>query len=246
MGILSKFTDFFLPDADTARSRRIDVFGTESKAVAGTVIVGTAAAAIAAPIVIGAKGGASAVASAVGSRLASLTVPQAIGLAVAAPIAAGAIISEPKTVTRTAGGVTNFEGNLYNLGKDPSIDNIKQTFKENPIIASGVAAAGALAVGTGVSGVVATVLNTKAVKENTEASLGGGPLGLLPDNSSTTPQPDSGGSMVPLTPETQVLGREVKTATVMRKRKASKKRQSATNVRVNVLNQQTYIQGRSR
>lgn len=251
MSLLDSFSNLFLPDADTSRARRLDVFGTESKAVVGTVIGVAAAAAIAAPVAIAAGGGVRATAAAAASRVAALPLTLKLGGAVVAPAVIGQITSSPKGVTRAAGGIANFEANVYKIGKDPTLENVKETFKENPIIATTVAGLGAAAVGTGVSGIVATALNTKAVKENTQSMIGGTPSSAASQLIPYTSQPDiseSPASSVPLTPETQVMGKEVKSPgnSGIRRRSAPKKKETATNVRVNVLNQQTYIQERSR
>ena len=245
MSFLGGLKDFFLPSESVSAKRRLDVFGTESKAVAGTGIVGTAAALIAAPALIAAGGGGRAVLSSAGSRLAATSTTTKLGLAVAAPVAAGLVIDEPKRISRTAGGIVNFESNLFQAAKDPSIQSVKDIFIENPIISSGVAVAGAAALGLGIGG-LATIANTAAIRENTREGrdaindivLPSASAGLLPQNSDRHLTPALPAEE-PLTPQTQVMGRQVTGTT--RKRRASKMRAERplrVYNRVNILNQQ--------
>ena len=242
MSFLGGLKDFFLPSESVSAKRRLDVFGTESKAVAGTVIVGSAAALIAAPLAIAAGGGGRAVLASAGTRLAATSTTTKLGLAVAAPIAAGLVIDEPKRISRTAGGIVNFESNLFQAAKDPSTQSIKDVFLENPIIASGAALGGLAALGVGLGG-AATIANTLAVKENTrqiqdsaEDLLTSASAGL-PQNSDRALSPALPAEE-PLTPQTQVMGRQVTGTT--RKRRSSKMRAERplrVYNRVNILNQ---------
>lgn len=253
MSLFGSLKDFFLPSEEVSAARRLDTFGTESKAIAGTVIVGTAVALIAAPPLIARAGGISGVAGSVGRALSTLPLKDKIVLggatAIAAPIIAGQVVREPKTITRSVGGAANFESNLYQASRDPSKQNIKDIFLENPVISTGVAALGLLAVGGGVAGAIATARNTAAINENTQSMIGSVPS--VPGSSAPLPvevitsDDESGPSSTPLTPQTQVLGREV-TGSGNRSRRSPRKKAAASssNVRVNILNQQTYIGGR--
>lgn len=255
MSLLTSFTDFFFPSEEVSRQRRVDVFGTDSKAVAGTVIAGGAALAIAAPIAIAAGG-----LEAAGSAIADLSLGQKVilgtGAAIAAPVIAGAVINDPKVATRALGSATqsagSFESNLYKLGKEPSLENVEQIYKDDPVIAGGLTALGAIAAGKAATGIIATVANTRAVKANTEAMIGpsagpaSSPAQLQGPISVTTPLA-GGPQQQPLTPETQVLGKEVQSrssaGSPSRRRKPNAR---SPVVRVNVINQQTYIGPHSR
>lgn len=246
MSFLKGLKDFFLPSEAVSAKRRLDVFGTESRAVAGTVIVGSAAALIAAPALIASGGGTGAVLRTAGTRLAATKTSTKLGLAVAAPIAAGLIVDDPKRITRTAGGAVNFESNLYQAAKDPSLENIKDIFAENPIIASGAALTGLAALGVGLGG-AAAIANTIAVKENTrilegqdfvrDVVLPSASGGIPIDSNDASPLEAPPGE--PLTPQTQVMGRQVTGTAIARRRRRMKPKMQAhrTNVRVNVLNQ---------
>lgn len=238
MSLLSSVKNFLLPTDKEARNRRIDVFGTPSKAVAGTAIVGAAAAAIAAPVVI-AGGGLRTLGSAIVGTSLKTKVIGGSALLLAGPVVTGAIINEPKVVTRTIGGLTNFQGNLYELGKNPSVENVTDLVKENPVIASLVA--GGIAAGTGLAGAGASALlstaNTRAVRQNTETLSGISPQNLARD---TVLSANPIVSPNPVTPGTQTLS-SVKSTSVVRKRRRTQKIQPIRNtVRVQVLNQNNY------
>lgn len=256
MGILSKVGDFFFPSSSVGAARRKDTFGTESKAVAGTVIAAAAVGAIAAPYAVAARGGVVPVLSGIGKKIAGSSLKTKFFLGVATAPVVGAVVSEPKNITRVAGGVVNLQSNLYEFGKNPNLETGKDIFKENPILAGGALAG--LIGGTGAGTWLLTKQNTDAVNRNTEATLSG----LIPNDNNKndkekTVDYDGGDSFItspnfpdksspsspqsePLTPETMVLGREVKTGVVVpRRRKVNKPR--AQNVRVSVLNQNTYI-----
>jgi hypothetical protein len=239
MSLLSSVKNFLLPTDKEARNRRIDVFGTPSKAVAGTAIVGAAAAAIAAPVVI-AGGGLRTLGSAIAGTSLKTKVVGGSALLLAGPVVTGAIVNEPKVVTRTLGGLTNFQGNLYELGKNPSVENVTDLVKENPVIAGIVA--GGIAAGTGLAGAGASALlssaNTSAVRQNT-AALESGTL----QNPSISSLPIQSNALVapnPVTAGTQTLS-SVRSTSVVRKRRPVQKIQPIRNtVRVQVLNQNNY------
>ena len=242
MSFLGGLKDFFLPSESVSAKRRLDVFGTESKAVAGTVIVGSAAALIAAPALIAAGGGRAAVLASAGRGLAATSTSTRVALAVAAPAVTLAVIDDPKKATRAVGGYVNFEKNLAEVIKDPSIDSAKNLFLENPIISGAAAAAGVAALGIGLGG-AASIANTLAVKENTRQAQNDVqdvflPSAGLPQNSDRALSPALPAEE-PLTPQTQVMGRQV-TGTARKRRAPKMRAERPLRVynRVNILNQQ--------
>lgn len=244
MSFLGGLKDFFLPSESVSAKRRLDVFGTESKAVAGTVIVGSAAALIAAPLAIAAGGGGRAVLASAGRGLAATSPSTRVALALAGPATVVAVTREPKKATRAVGGYVNFESNLADVITDPSVQGFKDLVLENPIISGGAAAAGIAALGIGLGG-AASIANTLAIKKNTrsvndalDAVLPSTSAGLLPQNSDRALTPALPAEE-PLTPQTQVMGRQVTGTT--RKRRVSKMRAERplrVYNRVNILNQQ--------
>lgn len=241
MSVLSKLSSTFLPTDKAARARRKDVFGTENKAVAGGLIIAGAGAAIYAGAAIAAGTATRSIAKAVAG---TSTATKLVTLGVA-PLAVGTVINDPKIVTRTAGGVVNFEKNLFLLGKDPSLDNAKNLIVENPFISA--AAAGSLLLATGGIGATIsaanTAANTAAIKENTDTVVPtGDAVGTntyVTNNYATPPQniTSSPSSMAPVTQETQPLS-SVRTGASMvkRKRRSTVVQPIRNSVRVVILN----------
>jgi len=235
MAILKKIKSTFLPSAYEAEQRRIKVFGTPSKTVAATVIVGSAAAAIVAPVVIGAAGARGA-AVAVGRAAAANPIKAAVIGTAAVPIIAGSVARDPTIVTRTPYEVANFSGDLYKAAKNPSIESFKEVIEESPLLST---ATGLLVAGTGAAALVSAGTNLIKNADN-EITLPEGAFVSSTPRSTSSPS----GSPIPLTPQTQVIGREAGTRSIV-KRKAKKiTKQPAVNVRV--YNQNAYIAPRAR
>lgn len=244
MALLSEVKNFFLPDADTSRARRIKTFGTESKAVVGAVIVGTAAAAIAAPAIIGSAGGGRAIASSVGKAV--LANPgKATVAALGGTVIAGRIADKPTRVTQAPVAVGTFASNVFKASKNPSSENIKNVFKESPVIATGAAIIAAGTLGSGLIAAGSAAANLAASKKTVIQGpareiifSNPSPNAGLPENSMVTsgsPAPNE-----PITPATQVIGRPASTGS---KRQKRKKTGTSSNVSIRLLNQNTYIQG---
>lgn len=249
MGIFDSVQDFFLPTPETARQRRLDVFGTESKAIVGTVIGASAVAAIAAAPVVAAAGVRGVATSAL-RTFGGLSLPTKAAVVLAAPIAAGAITKNPKIIPRTAGGLVNLETNLYEAAKDPSLEKVKDVFKENPVLATGLTA---LSLGGVATGIVAAInaLRDRDLPRDREPPDRDVPEVVIPTSdsgpvfSAHTPSEPSvrtkTGSPIPITPETQVLGREATSESRIRKRRRSVS-PSLPSLRVQILNQNSYIE----
>lgn len=250
MGLFDFLKNTFLPSEEVSRQRRLDVFGTESKGTVGAVIIGGAAGLILAPAAIAAAGGPKAVASGIGSKISALPTSVKIGGAVAAPIVVGAITADPKVIPKSAAGVVNFEKNLFTFGQDPSLANAAKIGKENPLITGGVIAGGLLALRGALPPTlqaIGSARQTGAIKEQTDVirnnqkisfttpATDGSLLPTLPSG------PVAGSIPEPLTPETQVIGTPVKSKTAKKRVLKPKSVERSQNIRVNVLNQQSYI-----
>lgn len=163
-----------------------------------------------------------------------------IALGTTGLLAGGAFIAQPKLVSsavvKTPSSIVNVGGNVANLISDPSIKNATNIFTENPIVASGLAVAGLVATGALTGGVVSTLLNTSAIKENTAATLSNfSSSNNIPVEYATIS--GTSGSNVPLTPETQVLGKAVTSSSTRSvvKRKKQVPQMIKQSVKVNVL-----------
>lgn len=180
------------------------------------------------------------------ARAAYTALPTAgkVGVALATPVAIGAAVTNPNLVGKAATAprqLSEFGSGVGLLIQEPSYENLKQVAKESPIISAAVVTGTGLALGKGVSSTLATIANTRAVKENTAVAS---PKEIALPAMVESPTVSQSGAMVPFTRETQVLGKEVRTGGVRKKRKVAKKAPQSNNVRVNVLNQQTFISRR--
>ena len=158
-----------------------------------------------------------------------------------------AVIQNPQIASKAAQApseLAKFGSDLGKLSKDPSVEGFKGLVEESPVI-SGAVAGGALILGgaavRGAANIASTAANTRAIREATALAEAGNPvtaLSALPTVSGPEP---SAPQTQPLTPATQVLGREVSTS---QPRKSPRKRVAAPrppSVRVQVLNQNTFI-----
>lgn len=183
----------------------------------------------------------SAAAGTLKAGYAALSPGAKVASVVAAPVVVGAVASNPKLITKTAKApseLASFGSDLGNLLEDPSLSNAAQVVKNSPLISAGIAAGGAALIGGGIAGTIATIQNTKAIKKNTATSTNPVSSPGLPPIAATSPG-GGAGSMVPLTRETMVLGREVSSGSTVRRVRRSKPRSNAVSVRI--LNQNTYI-----
>jgi len=247
MALGSKLKNFFLPDAETSRQRRLKTFGTENKAIVGGIIVGAAAAAIAAPVAIAARGGLGVVSRSVGSAIAGSSFKTKVATAVGIPIAAGLIVNDPTRITKAPAAVLNFQGNLYEAAKNPSIQNFKDLVVENPVLAIGSTALLTGAAAAGTAAIIDAVRDKDVDVDIPEVKFSdipyAPPVQNLPAFEASPSSATKAGSPIPITPETQIIGKSASSG-VARRKKAKKKSVSSTpSVRVQLLNQNNYIQG---
>lgn len=207
----------------------------------------TAGAAAVAINPAGAVAAGKAAAQGAASAFGKASIGQKAAVVVGTPIAAGVLINSPKAregLSNAPGGLVNFGSNVGKLVEDPSLDNVSKTIKDNPVIAGVVGAGAAIGAGVGIGGIastVSTVLNTRAVKENTKAMAPGGDTPLTNQAANVlSPQSVAGGSslVAPVadsSARTPILG-GARTATTRRKRRIKQKPQSISqNVRVNIV-----------
>jgi hypothetical protein len=136
---------------------------------------------------------------------------------IAAGVGTGALIgalekSPTKTIEKIASGVNSvsqFTGNVGGLLIDPSLENAKKTFTDNPVVTSIVGAGAVAAIGLGASSLIASVVNTRAARANTEAEIAN-TNAMLPSNSSiptttnNVPSISDGGSVIPTNTATPI------------------------------------------
>jgi len=174
-GLLS----FLQPSEKVAAERREAVFGTANKAVATAAIGAAGVAAIAAPALIASGAAAKAVtsvASKLWSSFAGAKLSTQAAVVVSAPIVASALATSPTLrsgVANLPSGLVNVGSNIGNLVENPTAANLSSLIKENPVIVGALGAGAVVAGGLGVGALAntaSTILNTKAIKENTKVA----------------------------------------------------------------------------
>lgn len=208
----------------------------------------TATAAYAGAIVGGAALGAASKAGTLGTTLttaAKAVIPATakgkVIAAVAAPVVISTLASSEKARTAVINApseLAQFGADLGQLIQEPSIQKAKELVKESPIISSLVGAAAVAGVGLGTAGVVSTILNTQAIKENTKVKAGAGNI-----TNPETAQYEGAGTgkerivqteeEMPVTPQTSTISTGKTRRKPSRKAKIEGVRQ---NVRVEVIN----------
>lgn len=193
-------------------------------------------------------------AKAIGSAATASTTGK-IATVAAVPVAVGFVVSSPKKTTKAIAtapaALSNFGANVGEFVEQPSIEKAKDIVAENPIISAGLLAAGAVAAGKLATGAATSIANTLAVQKNTKVAE------KLLETTATTPtyvsdvlaaesnqliplSSNKSVSAVPLTPETQVIGKAVTTKSVAKRKRTPLKRYNGgqrQSLRVNIFNQ---------
>lgn len=230
----------------TASTKAFTTATPITNAVKTITNIGLAAAAV---VGVGAvaEGGLAAVGSGVSKLIPSTTKGKVIA-AVAAPVVLGAVAKQPaaaaQAVLNTPSSLANFGGNAAQLIANPSLSNAKTLISENPVVASVVGGAAVIGAGVGLgtaASLISNYQNTKAVKENTAATLGGASDSLpisVSDQSGRmfSIQPVQQGALAsatPVTPQTQSVSKSG--AVRRRKRKSKSSAPTSLNQKVNVI-----------
>jgi len=194
---------------------------------------------IAATVVTAGKVGAAAKAGTLVKSITPTTIKGKVITAVAAPLAVGAVINQPKKVAeailKTPASLVNVGGNISNLIADPSVSNVKKLVTENPVIVGAALALGTIATAKTLIPAVTAARQIEATQEQTEAikSATAG-ITAIPI---TTPAFTNEGVMEaqPQTPQTKTI---TSGSTKTRRRKASRIKEKTfgnINQRVNVI-----------
>lgn len=244
MSISSWLKETFLPSEKVAAERRLKTFGTESKTVAGVAVIGAGALAIAAPVLAAAPTIRAAVVS-TGTSIAQsvISIPAKI-----ATYATSGVLPAVKTVAATAvvaGGGLKLVPALYEETKKateaavPILTGEKE-FKVDDLPAIGKtvgAAIGMGAIGTAAGYGAYQLLADDDTKEKVKETINS----ILPTDDklpvTELPKTSSTSSLVPITPSTQVIGKEASSVTRYRKKKKTKEPvRMSQSLRINILN----------
>lgn len=157
-------------------------------------------------------------------------------------VATGFVVSNPsslKQVAKAPAELSRFGSDLGSLSANPSLEGVKDVFKNSPVISSAIALGGAAVIGAGATRTIATIANTRAIKENTKNTV----TSIIPNQTSSTlpatpiaATSTNAGSVEPITRETQILGKEPRSKRIA-KRKSKTIQPIRNSVRVNIINQ---------
>lgn len=203
-----------------------------SKQITQTVVSGLTYATISSGVAnIATKGVASLIPS---------TITGKVIASVATPIVVGAVASNPLKAVESIASVPQSLGNIgvnvATFASNPSIENAKSIITENPVVSTLLAVGGAVAVGAGVSGVVASAINTQATRANTKAVQ----ENLIPQTPSVVEVPKTSatdGGNVPITPTGPITPQTV----YLDDKPSSKRRKTSSKPRRTTISQKTNI-----
>lgn len=210
--------------------------------VLGTAITGVAA--VTAGVAIGASASATAVvtklAKSVGSTAVSIAKKNPLTTLIAAPIIYGAVKENPKeaadVLIKAPGDLSNFGSNVSDLIVDPSLENVKETIKENPVLSVVIPTLAAAPVVRSVLPVV-TNLQTQEKIEDLSKNLTTAPTTAnqtqsIPATAGTSPTANA-----PVLPQTQTITATTGSSSKKRKRSSRKPLQSkiSQSVKVNII-----------
>jgi len=215
-----------------------------STGIASAAVLGGAAVAAATGIISPLEGlSAAEISAARAASVAALRHP----VATAAIAGTAALVASSSRVSNVLSDtVVQTPKLISNVGKaidNPSLTNIKNVFTETPaaaIVAGGAAAVLATGVVSNLASSIATYENTKSVRENTAATLGGSsedstfsalPISVIDKTSSSLPVV-SNNNPIPQTPQTKAISSGTRKKA---SRKPRKPLQSNISQRVNVI-----------
>ena len=163
-----------------------------------------------------------------------------------------AIVNNPKLVSsafNAPSNISQFSGNIGTFTANPTLQNVGNIFSENPFL-SGVAVAGAgLLIGKSVSGIANTIAiakNTAATNKAIDTMTGTTLTNIIPESSKNllvTQKEETAmatNRAVPITPETQIIGKPANTSvTTYKHKKTNTVSKNGNNqvLRVNIFNQ---------
>jgi hypothetical protein len=163
------------------------------------------------------------------------------GLVVGVP----AVISNPKiigSVASSPSSIASFSSNVGAFSADPTVENAKSIFTDNPLISTAAIGTAAFIVGKSATGAITSIANTLAVKENTKVAAAAGKsiTANLPTdlkNGSVLPTATTGSEAIPITPSTQIVGKSAsRSVSNYSKRGIKRDLRQIQSTRINIIN----------
>jgi len=234
-----KAINTFAPGPVVTAQRRKETFGTENKAIAGTLIVGAAATAVVAGPAIVASARAGTLIPAVVKAFTGATPLGTVGRVLTGVAVTSAVVTQPKIVTQVLGRTAQTASTTSNIvfgdkTVKEKVQEVGQLVKDNgKEILIGTALIG------GAAG-AAKVINDIFTDDGTSKPKEEKPLNTKITND-LVPMPQDNQiktSVVPLTPEVIPMGQAVSSGTTRRisRKRRTQKRTLTPSIRVNVVN----------
>lgn len=225
--LISKTEKAVQPYVSGFKTAIVAVPATKAAELPGVVAkAATAAKAVGAAIATGAK---------------ELVKRRPVATAAVAVAGAGYIANNPTQAAKDISsggnkliaGLYNVGGNISQFRSDPTFMNLKNIYAENPVITT----AGTVGI-FGVAGLAASKLaQTYGVKDSlTTSNTSGLPTEKI-DQGKIIPTTTTMSSAVPITPETQIVGKPASSGSLKRYKSKSKRESLNQSVRVNIFNQ---------
>ncbi len=264
MSILTTLKNTFAPTEEVSAARRQAAFGSTSKVGAATKIValGVAAETIAVPALRAVtvpiiKKAATSFAGATTKTQVTVALGSAAVYGVARESPQAVITAIPKVLDKTA----DLSGDVYNWTQNPTSKGLENLYEDNKTAVTVATGFGLYLGGKALLPSALNYLNTRATNKNTKAlldaipSLGALPVGVTnppPSVPPLLPPPDKPPkdkdkvttSIVPLTPETQIIGKPAgnKNITKRKKRRVLSRPTSNSNrISLNIFNQSKHL-----
>lgn len=234
VGIVKNYEKTTIKEASETKFGK--VLGTAITGVGvttGIAAVGASAAATATAAKLG-KG--------IGSTALGVVKKNPITTAIAAPIVYGAIKENPKeaakVLVKAPSDLANFGSNVSNLIVDPSMENVKETITENPILSAAIPTLAAAPLIRSVLPVVTNLQTQKKIedlKEDLSKNVTAAPSNQTQSIPATTGSSPTATS--PVLPQTQTITATTGSASTKKKKTSRKPLQSkiSQSVRVNVV-----------
>ena len=227
----------------------IDKFVSQTpvqRAISTSVSVGSALGVVAPVAVL--AGSSSALAAAItGIEGKVITTAITHPIKTGAVVAGTTLVAESKKLSEAVqtapSASSNFISNVATTIDNPSLENVKKIFVENPLIASGVALAGGVVgvkTATSIANLVATERNTKAIENALDKSGSAVAPTTLSSMPLTMPTTLPTNQEKPYTQETTTIS----TGTKKRKRKAKKAETPSINIKID--DRDIYYVGKSK
>lgn len=190
--------------------------------------------------------GAKAAVGAVATSLKGVVKNNPIKSIVIGTAAAGYVASNPQQAVSDAyTGVNKLIPDLYNVGSnisqfraDPTIANAKTTLLDNPLIVGGglaVLGLGVTKAVVGATGVFNGINQGEYTPKPQVETIIPVPENVVPKTDVVKETPTNNGQIIPVTPETQVLGTPAGNTTVTKKK--TSKKSVLPSININIVNQ---------